>query len=232
MYFPPGRQATERLVLLDREGRELEVLGEPGQFRDPEFSPDGSRVAVRRYDPELGNDIWLIELDRGVSSRFTFSPESDLFPIWSLEGDRIVFSSHRKRRGLYMKPADGAGAPKRIHSMSSAHALDWFADGRLLVYGSQASTATTDSDIWVLPMSPQSDAGDAFAFLDSEFDEVQAKLSPDGRHLAYVTNESGQYEVYIIRFPDASGKWRVSSEGGAQPRWSQDGRELFTCAPW
>ena len=131
-----------------------------------------------------------------------------------------------------MKPADGAGAPKRIHSMSSAHALDWFADGRLLVYGSQASTATTDSDIWVLPMSPQSDAGDAFAFLDSEFDEVQAKLSPDGRHLAYVTNESGQYEVYIIRFPDASGKWRVSSEGGAQPRWSQDGRELFTCAPW
>ena len=228
LAYVPVFRADRRIVWFDRGGQEQEPLGEPGIFQNPELSPDGKRLAVLRQDPDSGNvDIWIIDLERGVPTRFTFDEAVDLYAVWSPDGSRIVFNSARDGGvfQLYEKPASGAGTAELLRASDVNNGpFDWSSDGRFLIYVNTVPTR----DIWALPML---DEGEPVPFLEGGFMEDQAKLSPDGRWIAYISDESGRNEVYVANFQEALGKWQISTGGGVQPRWSNDGTELFYIAP-
>ena len=152
----------------------------------------------------------------------------DSGPIWSPDGSQLVFRSTRKGSyDLFQKPASGTvDEQPLLITPENETPLDWSQDGRFLLYSTQ--NPKTASDIWALPMMGERKP---FAVLQSTFDEIQGQFSPDGRWLAYASNESGRYEIYVRTFPEAGGKWQVSAAGGMQPRWRRDGRELFYVAP-
>ncbi|HTF38520.1 MAG TPA: hypothetical protein VK651_09440, partial [Blastocatellia bacterium] len=191
-------------------------------------SPDDRRTAEDRVDYKTGApDIWLFDLSSGIPSRFTTDPAPDTNPVWSPDGSRIVFSSSREGvRNLYQKVASGGGSEEvLLKSSEEKVADDWSSDGRLILY--ETANPKTIWDLWVLPMS-----GDRkpVLFLQTKFTEQQAQFSPDGKWIAYTSDESGAPEVYVRTFPDSGARWRVSTGGGAQPRWRRDGRELFYIA--
>jgi serine/threonine protein kinase/Tol biopolymer transport system component len=225
----PGIQRSQ-LVWYDREGRRLGALGSPGEHIHLDLSPDGSRVAFERLEPSTGNgQIWLLDLRREITSRFSLVPSFELSPCWSSDGKRIAFSSSRSGLGtaLYLKSAMSAGEDEPLPSSGLPMEVptDWTPDGRYVLF--EARSMKTGEDLWALPLG-----GDRkpFPLLQTPFDESQGRLSPDGRWLAYVSNESGRQEVYVGPFPTAGEKWQVSAAGGMQPRWRRDGRELFYIA--
>jgi len=224
-----GAGARRQLVWVDRTGKMLGGIGSPNEnsLANPELAPDGQRLAVGRN--VQGNiDVWLIEVGRGVPSRFTFDVATDSGPVWSSDGSRVVFRSTRKGvYDLFEKPASGTAdeQPLLVTSQSKSP-QDWSRDGRFLLYSTQ--DPKTLSDLWALPLTGERKP---FAVLQSSFDEIEAQFSPEGQWLAYASNESGRYEIYIRTFPEADVKRHVSAAGGMQPRWRRDGRELFYVAP-
>jgi serine/threonine protein kinase/Tol biopolymer transport system component len=224
-----GGGTRRQLAWLDRRGELMVALGsvDENALANPELAPNGQRVALNR-SVEGNVDIWLLEAGRGVPSRFTFDAGLDSGAIWSPDGSQLVFRSTRKGSyDLFQKPASGAVDEQALFVTPEHETpLDWSHDGHLLLYSVQ--NPKTASDIWALPLVGERKP---FAVLQSTFDEIQGQLSPDGRWLAYVSNESGRYEIYIRTFPKVGGKWQVSGSGGMQPRWRPDGRELFYVAP-
>jgi serine/threonine protein kinase/Tol biopolymer transport system component len=236
--YRTGGGNQRQLTWMDRSGRVRGTIGDPdGSLSNPRVSPDG-RVAVQRT--VLGNeDIWL--LDGARTSRFTFDPAAEMRPVWSPDGTRIAFTSRRAGAGdLYQKLTSGAGAEDRIATSDQLkQAYSWSADGRFLLYNS--TDPQTNTDLWVVPM-----AGDhtPSVFLKTPFREVMGVFSPDGRRVAYGSNESGRQEIYVRPFVppsrDASadrsagaagGQWQVSTTGGAFPVWRPDGKELYYLNP-
>jgi Tol biopolymer transport system component len=222
-----------QLTWFDREGKILGTVGERGLFSSPALSPNGTRAAVSRRDPQNGKwTIWLVDFSRGSSTRFTFGSASAQNPIWSPDGNLIVFSSSSSGvADLYEKPANGAKDEELLlKSSESKYPTSFSPDGRFLLYLSVA--LKTKFDIWALPLKAD---GKPFPFLQTEFNEAEGHFSPDGHWVAYRSDESGHYEVYVRRFsPDpaatastAGGKWQVSYGGGSRPRWSLDGKELY-----
>ena len=163
-----------------------------------------------------------------MASRFTFDDALDLSPIWSPDGGRVVFRSSRNGfADLFEKPASGAGNEQTLLvTPQSKSPLDWSRDGRVLLYAAQDDK--TGSDLWAVPL-----VGDRkpFALAQTNFDEMQGQFSPDARWLAYASNESGRFEIYVRPFPEAGGKWQVSTGGGMQPRWGRNGQEILYVAP-
>jgi Tol biopolymer transport system component/DNA-binding winged helix-turn-helix (wHTH) protein len=211
------------LMWVDRAGTTTaaEISIAPVNFR---LSPDGTRIAFAEGDPP---DIWTIDIERGSRTRLTADPQVDHNAIWSPDGSFIAFDSHRNGgRSIYEKRADGAVA-ERLLLEAGAHDVkvtDWSADGRFIVFEKDACVGC-GYDIWVLPMSGDHEP---FAYTNTPFDERAARLSPDGRWLAYSTSESGIYEVVVQSFPDpAQGKWQISANGGSGPQWARDGQELY-----
>ena len=231
--YRSGGAGQHQLVWFDRSGKMLGTLGGPdvNSLTAPTLSPDGRRAAVHRT-VQSNTDIWLLDATR--TTRFTFDPGLDRYPIWSPDGSRIVFDSNRKgHRDLYMKSSNGAGSEELIlESAQDKVVNDWSRDGRFLSYASLGPE--TERDLWLLPME-----GDRrpFVFLKTDFDERSGHFSPDGRWVAYTSNESGRYEIYVRPFsgttPGAStgGQWQVSTSGGVSPRWRADGKELYYMAP-
>jgi len=225
---------NNRLIWYDRQGKVLGVAGEPGQYGDVSLSPDNTRVAVARRDPLAADksgrnrniDLWLDEFTRGISTRFTFDPATETSPVWSPDGSSVAFVSNRDGFfDLYRKPSSGAGNEEVVlKSSESKSPYDWSPDGRYLLYA--ARSRGTSLDLWVLPLA--GDNRKPWLYLKTEFDEDSGQFSPDGRFVAYNSNESGKNEIYVQPFPAPSGgKWRVSNEGGTQPRWRRDGKEMF-----
>jgi Tol biopolymer transport system component len=225
-----------QLTWVDRNGKVAESIGPPGNYANPALSPDGQRAAVSRRDPAIGApDIWLVEFLAGNLSQFTSDPGSEDMPLWTPDGGRIVFRAMRQvgtpvrdtsATAFIEKPLDAA-RPARIvlnELGGFANPLGWSRQGGVLVYAQQRNR--TLSDLWELP-----GAGDPapLACLRSDFQEIQGQPSPDGRWMAYVSNESGRYEVYV-RSLNGQGKWPVSAAGGLEPKWRRDGRELFYLA--
>jgi Tol biopolymer transport system component len=214
----------------DRLGRQSGAVGgaDTAAPVNPELSSDGRRVALDRFVG--GNrDIWLLETERGGLSRFTFDPAVDIDPIWSPEGSRIVFASNRRGvNDLYQKPASGADRDELLLESSEHKRPQHFSpDGRFLLY--RVFGDATGWDLWALPLE-----GDRplkghtpFPVAQTPFDERDGQFSPDGKWIAYRSDESGRLEVYVQAFPQPAGKWRASVNGGSQPRWRSDGRELF-----
>jgi eukaryotic-like serine/threonine-protein kinase len=223
LAYSSGSFGKAQLTWIDRSGKELGVIGQPGFYIRPSFSPDGKRIAVDGPDLQGNRDIWLIDVESGNPTRFTFDPSTEIFPVWSRDG-RIVFTSDREGpRHLYQKNATGAGKEEPLlKSDSNKIPMDWSRDGRFIVY--TVNDPKTKIDLWVLPLF-----GDQkpFPFLQTEANERLARFSPDARWIAYVSDESGANEVYVQTFPASGGKWQVSSSGGYHLAWRPDGKELF-----
>jgi serine/threonine protein kinase/Tol biopolymer transport system component len=220
-----GAAGVRQLRWFDRSGHSVGVLGDSESAGPPALSPDGSRVAVPR-----AGDVWLVDTARGGRVRFTSNPENDNFPIWSQDGMTIAFQSNQKGipGEIYRKSAVGSGPEELLLStVAVTHPMDWSPDGRFLLYRSQPLGANTSQwNLWAVPVD-----GDRkpFPVVQTKFDERDGQFSPDGKWIAFESNETGRYEIYIQPFPSGS-KIPVSSEGGAQVRWRRDGSELFYIA--
>jgi Tol biopolymer transport system component len=228
-----GGNVRRQMTWFDRTGKPREVLGDPDQtIGYPSLSPDGQRAAVQRT-VQGNTDIWLLDATR--TSRLTFDPAVDIYPVWSPDGHSVVFSSFRNGfSDLYRKAVDGSGTDALLVTSSQIKIpTDWSRDGRYLLYFS--IDPQTKADLWVQPMT-----GDQkpWLFLKSPFDEKYGQFSPDGRFVAYQSDESGRYEIYLRPFTPpgkaanpTGGQWQISTDGGIQPRWSPDGRELYYLDP-
>ena len=229
LTYRAGDTRSRQLLWVDRGGKELETVGESGEFGDVWPSPDGTRLVFDM--PESGSgrsDLWIRDLGRGVTSRFTFDAASDDTPLWSPNGRTIVFTSDRKGAGdLYRKAASGTGEEELLLATEEEkYAQDWSRDGRFIVFMSRGKE--TGWDIWALPAEG---GGEPFPVVKTRFREVTPTISPSGQLLAYVSNESGRSEVYVQEFPEPRSKWQVSTAGGIEPHWRSDGREIFYVAP-
>lgn len=209
------------VVWVDRDGGTMPLLEERGSYGNPRLSPDGTRLSLTVLRDDNW-DVWVYDLERGVSTRLTFEDSIDTEQIWSPDGEYVIFSSDRDGPdNLYRKRSDGSGELERVvEADSPLWASSWSNDGRFVAY----MMATTALDLWV---APTDGSGTPELFLSTPFAESDADFSPDGRWLAYGSNESGRSEVYVRPFPPGGGKWQVSDGGGGYPRWSGDGRELF-----
>ena len=221
----PGGLPTSELVWFDRGGKRIGSVEGPGLYLRPALSPDGRRIALERLDPRTGAfDIWLVDPARSSVLRLTFGSSNQTHPVWSPDGSRIVFTSDRDgTSNLYQKNSSGAGSEELLlQSDTAKYVMDWSPDGRFIAYEGQ--DPKTGTDLWVLPLF-----GDRkpVPFLQTGFNEGQGQFSPDGRWMAYVSDESGRREVYVQTFPASGGKWQISDAGGAYPRWRRDGKELF-----
>ncbi len=230
VYNLGATRSPRQLVWRDRGGNQLGTIGEQqADMSYPALSPDEKRVAVAGTDG--GNrDIWIHEADRPVKTRVTFHEDTDVLPIWSPAGDRIAFSSGRSGdRDVYVTSADGSGEPVRLVESANEreHPSDWSAAGELLMFTRRKPGPTNVMELWFLRKREDGSGYDQAPFLQSDFVAGRARLSADGRLVAYESNHSGRYEVYIRSFPDGRNQWRVSSNGGEFPRWRKDGRELF-----
>jgi Tol biopolymer transport system component len=228
-YQTGSAVAGAELVWFDRAGKSLGSLGEPLPYLAPRLSPDGKRVAVTIFEPRAGTaSIWIYDIERGIKTRLTFGPEIDRAPTWSPDGRRIAFARQRKDGfQICVKNSDGSGSEETLlQSAADDVTADWSADGRFIAFGRVERRATRD-DVWILPLS-----GDRkpFPFLQTEFNETSAQFSPDGKWLAYASDESGRFEVYVAPFPEPGGKFQISSSGGMDLRWRRDGREIFYVA--
>jgi eukaryotic-like serine/threonine-protein kinase len=227
MAFQSGGGPPPQLVWFDRSGKKLGTVGEPADYSNPSLAPDGKRLAVSVRDPETKQrDIWLFDLARGAKSRFTFDPADDINPLWSKDGSRIFFISDRKgQRDIFQKKVNAAEEEELLYaSTGEKNVEDLSPDGRLLIYNSGFGNNATKIDLWLAPLEGERTPR---PFLKTPFSEEQAAISPDGRWVAYCSDESGRAEIYVATFPQLSGKWQVSVDGGAEPQWRRDGKELF-----
>jgi serine/threonine-protein kinase len=223
-YVPggPDWEAPRKLVLVDRRGEVQPVTNDARIFYDPGLSPDGRRIAVA-IAREGNTDLWLYDMNRETLSRLTVSGGEDQGAIWTPDGKRITY--YYGMAGpfqIYSLSADGSGEPEKIlDGANSQRPESWSPDGKVLVFSE--NDPETGFDIWSLDL----EVGKAEPVLDTTFDELHGALSPDGRWLAYVSNESGTYEIYLTPFPDPGGKWQISTEGGDNPKWARGGTELL-----
>ncbi len=209
------------LVWVGRQGAVEPLAAPPRVYSDPRLSPDGQQVAVEASEPP---HIWIYDIPPGTLTRLTFEGWNDS-PLWAPDGKRVAFSSNRASGplNLFWKAADGSGQAEQLTARKHhQRPLSWSPEGQVLAFSELHST--TASDIWVLPLQGERKPR---PFLQTRFDEGAAVFSPDGHWLAYTSNESGRYEVYVQPFPGPGGKWRISTEGGHEPVWAKSGRELF-----
>jgi serine/threonine protein kinase/Tol biopolymer transport system component len=225
--YQTGTGGAANLVWFDRAGKQVSVLGDPAAYSDPELSPDGKRASVSISDGKQ-RDIWLYDVARGLRTRFTFDPADELQSIWSPDGSRVVFNSRRKGHlDLFEKASSGAGSEDVLFEDNlEKYPVSWSPDGRFILYDSFGSP--TGLDLWVLPLSEDRKP---VPFLNTKFNEAAGQFSPDGRWVAYQSDESGKNEVYVTPFPGPGGKWQISTGGGGFPRWRHDGNEIFYLAP-
>jgi eukaryotic-like serine/threonine-protein kinase len=226
-YVGGAQSAIGQLTWMDRTGKTLGTFGPPALVASPSLSPDGSRVSME-ITQNSNTDIWFGDVPRGLMARATFDPASDSNAVWSPRGDRIAFTSERGSRGfgdLYMRLASGAGRDELVLSTPAAKfPFAWTPDGSTILY---LEAATKGTELWGVPVAGERKP---FPYLQNGFNLTNPQLSPDGRWVAYASNESGRNEIYVQSFPTPSAKAQVSLEGGNQPRWRRDMKELFYMA--
>ena len=233
LYGTLQHQITQ-LVWLDRDGKQIGTATSPGRYGRAALSDDEKMVAVEVIDPHLETpDIWLIETERRVVSRFTSDPGAERMALWSPDGTRLVFSAPRNGNppSLFEKMSAGGSEQPLFKSDQLIQPTDWSRDGRFIVYARR--DPWSQWDLWVVPASPDPQRGERKPelFLQTPFNEHHGHLSVDGRWMAYASDESGRSEVYLRAFPPQSSRWQISTDGGVEPRWRPDGKELFYVSP-
>jgi len=210
------------LVELDRKGKERVVLGEPGRYAHPIYSPDGRRISVDITPARAASDVWVVDLQRGGRTRITSEPASDFSALWTPDGRDLLYMSERPLFELFRRAADGSRPPERLIGGEHDRVLGSIsADGRIVAY---AKSVATGSDIWTLPLVG---AGEERQYLANGFQLGHPALSPDAAWMAYDSDESGRVEVYVQSYPDPTrARRQVSTGGGSEPIWTRGGREL------
>ena len=229
LVFDPSLNRQQRQYRwVDRRGQPINSLDVAAGFSHPWLSHDEKRFIADRFDPQTSTyDLWLCDVSGANHQRSTFDPANDFCPIWSLDGSHIVWASNRNGgvANLYQKAASLAGEETLLlKSDYNNIPTDWSRDSRFIIY--YVVDPKTKADVWALPAPGSGEAG-AFPVVRTEANEIAGTLSPDGRWLAYASDVSGRYEVYVQSFPGGGGKRQVSTGGGIGPRWRRDGRELF-----
>jgi eukaryotic-like serine/threonine-protein kinase len=229
LIYQGDSQIKSQLTWFDRDGNRLGTLGEPASLYGPALSPDGKRVVASVNADSGTTSLWMFDVARGISSRFTFSDSIDGWPVWSPDGNQVAYAlSQGGRMEIYVKPANGVESQKPlVTGEGESMPTSWSHDGRFIAYQTQ-SRATKKFDIWVVPTT-----GDRkpFSFIATDADEEIGVFSPDGKWMAYVSDESGRKEVYVVPFPGRGGKWQISSSGGEAPFWAMNGTELDYFTP-
>jgi serine/threonine protein kinase len=228
----PGEAANRTLVWADRNGKRGEPVGSPLRTWSISLAPDGERIAYAEATSGGREDIWVYDLVRGVKTRLTTDPGVDHGAVWSSDGRRVAWDTHRHAEGatMYERVADGSAPERQVLPPEKGFARSprsFAFNGQYLAYV-QSNTGGSPWDLWVLPLSG---GGKPFAYVASQFDEWGASISPDGRWMAYATTDTGASQIVVQPFPNpAAGKWQVSMNGGAYPRWRRDSRELYYVA--
>ncbi len=232
-YQAGGSCETSELMWVDRAGNLLESIGMPGEYDNFAVSPDESRLVVEVPDSTTGTaDLWIRDLTSGGMQRFTFDPSDDRLPIWSSDGQSIIFSSARGSGPLqlWQKPTSGVGEAAMVLA-TDENAVPISSDGERLVFGFGENRSTGGSgEVGVLDLSGDTEAV-RMRLTPAGFAAYHYDLSLDGRWIAYVSDESGQPEACVQPFPPSGGKWQVSVDRRWQPKWSADGTELFSLQP-
>jgi serine/threonine protein kinase len=232
-YQSGAANSRAQLYWVDRAGKRLETVGKPENYylsSGPVLSPDGTRLLASILAPETGlSDVWLFDLGRGIQTRFSFERADCSNAIWSPDGAQVVFGANRGTVGdLILKAASGAGAQETLASTPTflAEARSWTPDGHFLLI--EGTGTAGGYDLSVLPLE-----GDRTSqvFANMPANEQMGQFSPDGRLVAYVSDMSGRPQVYVVPFPGPGGRWQVSTQGGTEPRWRSDGKELFYFTP-
>jgi eukaryotic-like serine/threonine-protein kinase len=223
-YIPGGVQSDSqrKLVWVNRNGREQPLAAPPQNYSFPRISPDGRRLAMGISGNE-GPQLWLYDLARDTLSRLTFEGSTNNFPVWTPDDRRIAFVSNREGPlNIFWQLADGSGGLERLTTNETVQVpISWSSDGQLLTLVGRAPE--TGDDIWVLRLSDRKTQ----PFLQTPFNEAAPQFSPDRHWLAYASNESSRYEVYVQPYPGPGGKYQISTDGGTEPVWDHSGRELF-----
>jgi Tol biopolymer transport system component len=246
IYSKTAEAAQSVLTWYSRAGKVLSRVGEPGVQANPALSPDGSRVSVDITDLKANNlDVWIEDLSRNTSTRFTFDPAEETDGVWSRDGKIVAYRSLATGAGVNYKDADGLKPEKVLFELG--HAINgvgntqgvitddsfdlipnsWTPDDKQVLCALQTSTKNSRSTLVLVPVG----GGTPTQFHQTDASETNAQISADGKWVTYASNESGEWEIYVTTFPSAAGKWQVSRGGGTEPRWRADGKELFYLGP-
>ena len=220
LVFASGGTGDWQLLWMDRSSKQISTLADKlPNLQFAGLSPQGDRVALQ-IDNGV-NDIWVLDVARGIRTRLTFGPVSNAFPVWSPDGKWIAYTSDRNGHSLlYRKPSDGSGAEELLLTDNQPDiASDWTPDGKYLIYSRGLSPS--DAELWALPVQGEHKP---WQILQRG---IFGRVSPDGHWLAYMSFESGGPQVYVVPFRGGQGKWQVSANGGQAPQWSKDGKELY-----
>lgn len=225
VYRQASLQATQPMWV-NREGKEIGRLGDPGLYSSPKASPDGSLMGVIRSDPDSGrDDLWMIDTVHNSVTRSTFVNGANMYYAFSPDGKKVAVSTIAggAAANVWIQPISGSGGQEKLDTPRVWGAVDsWSANGRYLFLSVQNNA--TREDVYYSDLS-----GDKklVPYLQSPANEIEAVLSPNGKWLAYISDESGRIEVYVTAFPEPGGKWQISSGGGSDPSWSADGKQLY-----
>ena len=230
VYRTGAGSSQTQLTWVDRSGKEIGKIGPVGRYRNPVLSGDGTRIALEASDTEnRTQDLWILELPHGAPSRFTVDRGNDILPVWSPDDSRIAFGSDRQGGiyNLYEKMSSGSAGEKLLLASTGDNLTgpaDWSPDGRFLLFR-DLSPKTSVVNTGILPLSGDRAISDLFP--PSNFFQTGPQISPDGRWVAYLSNETGRMEVYVARFPNPSGSRPISTGGAVYARWRGDSQELF-----
>jgi serine/threonine-protein kinase len=217
LAYVPGVAAERTLVWVDRVGAVRPITEDRRPYLSPRLSPDGQRLAVTIED-----HIWVYDMVRDALSRVTFGPNQEYFPIWTPDGSHLTYGSGDPFN-IFWQPVDGSGEAERLTTSENTQLpTSWSPDGKILVYSELMPTGQYDIGLVTLEGQRKT-----HTFLQTPFNEAGGVFSLDGRFLAYTSNESGRFEIYVRPFPGPGSKWQISSDGGVQPVWARSGREMF-----
>jgi len=227
--FPAGGAPSSQLVWVDRTRKRIGAFVDIASHADLELAPDGKHASVSIPGATGGSasgggrDIWIYDVVRGLRSRFTFDPADETASVWSPDATQIIFASRRKGHfDLHRKPASGVGDEELLFADDTDKMpTDWSPDGRFVLF--TRVDGQSGNDLWILPLS----GGKPIPFVQTTFSEGGGRFSPDGRWVAYASNESSRSEIYVAPFPGPGGKWQISTSGGLEPFWRRDGREIY-----
>jgi len=224
LYQSGSSVEVSRLLWMDRSGKEGETVGKPADYRNPRLSHDGTRIVAGVLDPATQkSDIWVLDIARGTSTKLTFDPENDQAPSWSLDDRKIYFTGLRSGRGdIFAKSSFGTGSDEPVYATPTYDQLWGFAPDGLSAWIQNSFPGSGSADVVRVTLPDWK----ASVFLGTPFAEVHPALAPDGRWLAYASDESGRLEVYVQSLAVDGGKWQISTDGGRYPTWTRGGREI------